>query len=123
MGLDVLRATSHTILKAHDHCILRSLIGRKGRDYPSSVETRSCMPKDPKTLSWMKKCTWTLFIAQYILTFHGLLEFALTPPARGSLDANFGKLCQSNMWYRLWIRVKGPHNYVVMGIGSCVKWP
>ena len=35
-----LRATSHTRLKARDHCILRSLIGRKARDSTSSLHIR-----------------------------------------------------------------------------------
>ena len=26
-------------------------------------------------------------------------------------------------WYGLWMRVKGPHHYKVMALGSCVKWP
>ena len=34
-----LRATSYTILKAHDHCNLRALIGRKAGDRPSSLHT------------------------------------------------------------------------------------
>jgi hypothetical protein len=39
-GGDALRATSHTRLKAHDHCNLRALIGRKGGDLLSSLQTR-----------------------------------------------------------------------------------
>ena len=26
-------------------------------------------------------------------------------------------------WYGLWMRVKDPHHYKVMALGSCVKWP
>ena len=26
-------------------------------------------------------------------------------------------------WYGLWMRVKGPHNYMIMALGSCVKRP
>ena len=26
-------------------------------------------------------------------------------------------------WYGLWMRVKGPHHYKVIALGSCVKWP
>ena len=40
LGLCVNRATSHTRLKAHDHCNLRDLIGRKGGDRRSSLHTR-----------------------------------------------------------------------------------
>ena len=39
------KATSHTRLKARDHCILRSLIGGKGRDCVSSLYARRVRPK------------------------------------------------------------------------------
>ena len=48
------RATSHTRLKAHDHCNLRALIGRKGGDRPSSLHIRRWRPKGPKRMTWMK---------------------------------------------------------------------
>ena len=51
---DFLRATSHTRLKAHDHCILRSLIGRKDQDQPRSLHTRRWRPKGPKKPSRRK---------------------------------------------------------------------
>ena len=35
-----IRATSHTGPKTHDHCILRSLIGQKARDHPSSLNIK-----------------------------------------------------------------------------------
>ena len=54
-----LRANSHTRLKAHDHSNLRSLIGRKGEDHPSSLLTWRWRPKGPKKTSWMKKSTWS----------------------------------------------------------------
>ena len=53
-GVCVLRATSHTRLKARDHCNLRALIGQKGRDCLSSLHTRRWRPKGPKKISWMK---------------------------------------------------------------------
>ena len=47
---------SHTRrLKAHDHCNLRALIGRKGGDRLSSLCTRRWTPKGLKQTSWMKK--------------------------------------------------------------------
>ena len=36
----MLRATSHTSPKAHDHCNLRVLISQKGGDHPSLLRTR-----------------------------------------------------------------------------------
>ena len=38
------RVTPYMRLKACDHCILRSLIGWKGQDCPSSLHTRKCGP-------------------------------------------------------------------------------
>ena len=52
--------TSHTRLKAYDHCNLRALIGRKGGDRPSSLHTRRRRPKGPRKTSWMKKSTRSL---------------------------------------------------------------
>ena len=26
-------------------------------------------------------------------------------------------------WYNLWVRVKGPHNYMAMALDTCMKWP
>jgi hypothetical protein len=43
-----IRATSHTRLKAHNHCIPRSLIGRKGRDRPNSLHTKMWSRKTHK---------------------------------------------------------------------------
>ena len=39
-----LRATSHTWLKARDHCSPRARIGRKGRDPPSLLHTQDWRP-------------------------------------------------------------------------------
>ena len=39
--LDHLRATSYTRLKAHDHCNLRALIGRKGGERPSKFTSHT----------------------------------------------------------------------------------
>ena len=52
--------------------------------------------------------------------FHGLLELAFGPPPKGKPDANCDKPCQ---WYNLWMRIKGPHKYMVTTLGLCVKWP
>ena len=54
--------------------------------------------------------------------FHGLLKFALGPPTRVGCDTNSSRWCQLNSWYGLWMRVKAPHNHMVMALGSCAKW-
>ena len=53
------KATSHTRVKARDHCNLSALIGRKGGDCPNSLHTRRWRPKSPKNTSWIKKSTWS----------------------------------------------------------------
>jgi hypothetical protein len=63
--------TSHMRLKAHDHCILRSLIGRKGWEHPSSLPTRRWSLEVPKNFSWMKglryrKLYMDCFLIEYI---------------------------------------------------------
>ena len=69
----LLRATSHTRLKAHDYHNLRAIIGRKGKDRPSSLHTRRWRPKGPKMTSWMKSLHGVLHGGLWI-KFHGLLE-------------------------------------------------
>ena len=38
-------------------------------------------------------------------------------------DTHYGISYQSNNWKCLWMRFEGPHNYMVVALGSCVKWP
>ena len=83
-----LRATSHTRLKAHDHCNLRALIGRKGGDRPSSLHTRRWRPKGPKKTSWMKSLHGVLHDRLWI-RFHGLPEFSSGLPPRGGPHTTF----------------------------------
>ena len=52
--------------------------------------------------------------------FHGLLELVSCPPPRSRPNANFGKPCQ---WYELWMRIKGPHNYMIATLPLYVKRP
>ena len=54
-----------------------------------------------------------------LITFHGVPEFVSSPPLGGGFDANSGIPYQ---WYGLWMRIKGPHNYMVMAPDLCVKW-
>jgi hypothetical protein len=80
-----LRATSHTRLKARDHCNLRAFIGWKGGDCPSSLHTRRWRPKGPKWTSWMKSLRdsnmadygWGFMASRNLCQPH-LLEVGLT---------------------------------------------
>ena len=47
---DNIWATSHMRPKARDHGILRSLVGWKGRDRPSSLHTRRWISKGPQKM-------------------------------------------------------------------------
>jgi hypothetical protein len=91
--------TSYTRLKAHDHCILRSLIGQKSRDHLTSLHTRRWKPKDPNKLSSMKSLHGFLhgnFI--YLLIFECFKVcrgFALGLPPRIRHYANSGIPCHS----------------------------
>ena len=71
----LLRATSHTSLKARDHCNLRALIGWKGDDRPSSLHTQRWRSKGPKKNSWMESLHGVLHGRLWI-RFHGLLDFS-----------------------------------------------
>jgi len=84
------KATSYTRLKALDHGNLRALIGRKGRDRPSSHHTRRWRSKGPKKSLWMKSLHGVLHGGLWIRV-HGLPKFASGPPPRGGSDENSGK--------------------------------
>ena len=56
----MLRATSHTRLKAHDHCDLRVVIGWKGGDRSSSLHTRKWRPKAQRRLHG-----WKMYMESY----------------------------------------------------------
>ena len=70
-----LRATSHTRLKAHDHCNLRALICQKGGDRPTSLHTQRWRPEGSKKTSWMKSLHGVLHGGGLWIRFHGLPKF------------------------------------------------
>jgi hypothetical protein len=54
------------------------------------------------------------------ITLHKLPWFTSGPPPCGKPNANPGRLCR---WYRLWMRIEGPHNYkAATALSPCVKW-
>jgi hypothetical protein len=55
-----LRATSHTKLRACDHCTSSVVIGRKGGAGPSSLHTMLEGPMEYVNARWMQKSTWSL---------------------------------------------------------------
>ena len=105
-------ATSHTRLKSHDRCILRSLIGRKGRDHSSSLQTTRCEAQGPRAIIVDEMSIWVQ--AYYKIMFYGMLKFA-TGCMQIMADCINGTA--------FGMRIKGPHNYMIMAVGSCVKWP
>ena len=87
-----LRATSHTNVKAHDHCNVRILIGWKGRDRPNSFHTRTWRFKIPMKSSWMKSLHGVLHGKLWIKV-NGLPKFASNPHPRDRFNANCGRSC------------------------------
>ena len=76
------RATSHTTLKAHDHCILGSLIGWEGWDWSSSLESEG-LRAQINYHGW--KSLHGFLHDILLIMYHGLPEFASGPPPRGSM--------------------------------------
>ena len=93
-----MRATSHTRLKARHQCILRSLIGPKDYDHPSSLHTRKWKPKGPKIFSWTKSSHGFPHGILWIM-FYGLSKFASYPPSKGRPDTNSCKPYKSQTPY------------------------
>ena len=78
-----IRDTLRTRVKAHDHCKVRVLIGWKGGDPQSSLDTRRWRPKHPKKSLWMKSVHAFL---------HGMLWIRMRGlPLRGRPKVNSGK--------------------------------
>ena len=121
-----MRATSQTRLKARDHCILRSLIGRKGQDRPSSLQARRRRLDGSKKVSWMESLHGVMHGRLWGM-FRGLLKFASDPPSRDRPNANSGRPYHSqgalDNWYGLWMGVKDSPNSMAMALGLCVKCP
>ena len=114
--VQTLGGTSH--MRLCDHCILRSLVGRKDQDHPSSLHTIRWKPKGPKNLSWMTSPHGFLHDKLGIM-FPGPPNFASSPPPRGKPDAT------SNTMSMVWpldenqgpSRVHGHNPWLVW------KWP
>ena len=74
---------------------------------------------------------WKIYMDSYMtdyircfMVYWNVHQVGSVPSPRSKLDANSNKLYQLSSWYSLWMRVKSPHNYMmVMTRGSCVKWP
>lgn len=105
------KSTSHMRLKARYHCILRSFIGRKGRNCLSSFHIGRWRSKGPTNFHVWWNVHGFLHDRVWIMSC-GLLEFVSCPPPRSRLNANPNKPCQ---WYGLWVRIKGPRNYMGHG--------
>lgn len=71
-----------------------------------------------KKWSWMEVYTDSNMANHtYCFMFHGLPKFTWGPLPRGRSDASSRRPCQ---WCSLWMIIKGPHNYMIKGLGSCV---
>ena len=113
------RMISWSWLLDRNHCILRSLIGQKGWDRPSSLHTRRWSYKGPRNCNEWKSLQGFLHGKLWILV-HGLPECLLGSPPRGRLDANSNMPCQR---YGLWMRIKAPHNYMIWPLARMWSGP
>ena len=114
------RATSQTRLKACDHCILRSLIGQKKGECPSSLHTRrwsqrvqgNCHGWKAYMDSCMAYYDWCVMICQNLHHDYfqevGLIQF----PSYHVHDTAFGRVSRvlTTKWSRPWALVwSGPN--------------
>ena len=74
---------SYTRLKAHDHCNLRALIGRKGQDRPSWLHTRRWRLKGPNKTARMKNVHGGVLHGGLWIRFYGLPKFSSGLSPRG----------------------------------------
>ena len=100
--------TSHIRLKVYDHCILKSLIDRKGKTSQVHFTPRGEGPRAQKHYHGRKVCVNCFNDILYV-KFHGPLKFASSTPSRGKSDANSGSPSYRNS-----------HNHMVMALASCV---
>lgn len=132
----VVKATSHIRLKAHDHCIFKSLIGKKrprlSKPLPLKGEGLRTQWNYHGCIFYMINITnlplhgvWHLLhvVSTLVEVFDelwGLLNFVLCLALGGSFDTNPSKpwniTCLNQGLRQPLVRVKDPHNYVVMGL-------
>lgn len=99
IGMAHLR-NAHTRLKAHDYCILGSLV--KLHEKAETIQAHIALESETMRVQFyymIKMSTW-------IPTWHTMLESKVV-----------------DIWYGLWTRVKGLHIYMIATFGSYVKWP
>ena len=83
------RATSHTRLKVHDHCISRSLIGQKKvKTIQVHFTLKSEWSKDSKKLSWMKTLHEFLHMRQWMM-FWNMLEITSGLPPHVHIHSTY----------------------------------
>ena len=78
----IIRATSHTRLRARDHYISSTLIGGKGGAGPSSLRASFEGPTEYVNARWMQSLHGSLQGIDWIM-FHGHLDFIQKPPLGG----------------------------------------
>ena len=122
-----LRTTSHTRPKACHHCILRSLIGWEKVEITWAwVHTRRWRSKGPNRLIVDKNPTWIL-TWQNMDNVSWFAWICSMSTSKNRHDANIWQAMSKSMdmdsLYNLWRRVEGPHNYIIIALGLCAKWP
>jgi hypothetical protein len=101
-------ATSHTRLRACDHCNSSTLIGGKGRAGPSSLHTYAWGTN--RLQRWMSNLHGFLHGTKWIM-FHGNLDCLPRPPFGGrpnTKPGDHGTPNAHNYWFILFYHVRGP---------------
>ena len=106
----VLRATSHTRLRARDRYTSSTLIGGKGGAGPSSLHTTLEGPKEYVNARWIWSLHGFLHGIEWIM-FHGHLDYFQIPPLGGrpnTTPGDHGTLNVHNLWFIVFYHVWGP---------------
>ena len=106
----MLKATSHTRLRAHDHYTSSTLIGGKNRANPSSLHTTFEGPIKYVNARWMLSSHKLPHGIEWI-TFHGPSDYFQTPPLGGrpnTKPGDHGPPNAHNRWFITFYHVWEP---------------
>ena len=107
----LVRATSHTWLRARGHYTSSTLVGGKGGAGPTSLHTTLEGPTEYVNARWMGSLHGFLHGIKWIM-FHGRLDHFTKPLLGGrsniKLQGDHGTLNAHNHWFILFYHVWGP---------------
>ena len=98
------------LFRAREHSNLKSFIGGKGRDRPTSLYSKACGPKWPRMFEWTNNWHGVVHTMHWIL-YCGLLDFASTSHQRGGSKTKPGEndtLKSHYPWFISTYHLQGP---------------